>query len=146
MQNLLGFVKKKEFLKMEINCENNLEKKKIREINPLVLAFLGDAIHTAFVREKVVLEHSYSAGLMHKESSKFCSATHQSLVFDKLQEILTEEEQEIALRARNAKNSHTAKHSSLAEYKKATSFEALLGYLYLAGENDRLQQFLDISM
>lgn len=131
---------------MKINCENVLDEKKIKEINPLVLAFLGDAIHTAYVREKVVLEHSYSAGLMHKESSKFCSATHQSLVFDKLQEILTEDEQEIALRARNVKNSHCAKNASLAEYKKATSFESLLGYLYLLGKNERLNNFLEISV
>ena len=131
---------------MNINNENAMDKNRIKEINPLVLAFLGDAIHTAYVREKVVLGHSYSAGLMHKESSKYCSATHQSLVFDKLQGILTDEEQEIALRARNAKNSHTAKHSSPAEYKKATSFEALLGYLYLCGNDARLKSFLDQSM
>lgn len=131
---------------MNIVCENVLDKKKINQINPLVLAFLGDAIHTAFVREKVMLEHSYSTGLMHKESAKYCNASHQSLVFDKLQDLLNEDEREIALRARNVKNSHTAKHASLVEYKKATSFEALLGYLYLAGENERLNEFLRLSI
>lgn len=131
---------------MKIVCENKLDRKKINEMNPLVLAFLGDAIHTSFVREKIVLCHTYSAGAMHKECSKFCSAVAQSKVFDKIQPLLFEDEQEIATRARNAKNSHTAKNSSPAEYKKATSFEALLGYLYLLGEENRLNQFLEMSM
>lgn len=131
---------------MKIFCDNKLDKNKIKEMNPLVLAFLGDAIHTSFVREKIVLCHTYSAGLMHKESSKFCSAVAQSKVFDKILPLLFEDEKEIATRARNVKNSHTAKNATLADYKKATSFEALVGYLYLLGEEDRLGQFLEMSM
>ena len=65
-------------------------------------------------------------------------------MLDKLEPLLTAKEQEIVRRTRNAKNHHTAKNSNLVDYKKATCFEALVGYLYLNGETQRLQQFLKI--
>ena len=128
------------------NFSEKMTKQKIVEMNPLVLAFVGDGVHTLFIREMVVRSHSYTAGRMHKESSKYCNATNQSKVFEMLQAELSQEELDIAMRARNAKNSHTSKNSSVIEYKKATAFEAVVGYLYLVGDNLRLNYILNKSI
>ncbi len=142
MQYLHIFV----IIKGKISMTEIVEINKLKEYNPLVLAFLGDAVHTQFVREHIVLSHTYSAGAMHKESAKFCSAIAQSKTFDKIVETLTELEKEFAMRARNAKNSHVAKNASLIDYKKATAYEALIGFLYLSGQFERMRHFLEISM
>lgn len=114
----------------------------IKEMNILSLSFIGDAVHTLFVREKILKSNNLLAGDYHNKCVKYCNAGAQAEMFDKLFDELTEQEQEIAKRARNAK-SHKAKNSSIENYKKATAFEAVIGYLFLLKRTDRLNQILE---
>ncbi len=110
-------------------------------------AFLGDAVHTLFVREYVLKNSGQKINEIQKTTSKFCSAKHQSWVFDfHISKILTEEEMEIFKRARNSKSKHTAKNCSPIEYAKATGFESLIGWLYHNKKNERLNQILSLSI
>ena len=116
----------------------------IGELNILSLSFIGDAVHTLFVRDKILKSLNLLAGDYHSKSVKFCNAGSQAKAYDVLFNNLDAEEQEIAKRARNAK-SHKAKNSSIENYKKATAFEAVIGYLYLLNRHERLNQLLEQS-
>lgn len=116
----------------------------IGELNILSLSFIGDAVHTLFVRDKILKSLNLLAGDYHAKSVKFCNAGSQAKAYDVLFNNLDAEEQEIAKRARNAK-SHKAKNSSIENYKKATAFEAVIGYLYLLNRHERLNQLLEQS-
>lgn len=131
---------------MKIQTNNILTQKQINEISPLVLAFLGDGVHTAFVRDFVISQSLEKLNGYNKNASHFCKAKTQANILDKIQEMLSEDEKDIVRRARNTKTNNIAKNSNLMEYKKATSFEALVGYLYLAGKSDRLNEILEISI
>lgn len=120
-----------------------LSNEAFKEINPIVLAFIGDGVHTLYVRDRVVKTTNLLVNKCHKSSAKFCSAKSQAQKMDALEKILLEDEQDITRRARNAKLHHTAKNSDVETYKKATQFEALVGYLYLKGNYCRLKQILD---
>ena len=124
----------------------NIMQNKLDQTSPLVLAFVGDSVHTLYVRENIIKEGIHKLNDYNKSCNFLCRAKTQSKVLDKLEPLLTAKEQEIVRRTRNAKNHHTAKNSNLVDYKKATCFEALVGYLYLNGETQRLQQFLKISI
>ena len=117
---------------------------KLEEINILTLSYIGDAVHTLFIRNKIVNKINLKAGDYHKICSNFCKASSQAKVFDAMFEELSQEEQDVAKRARNAK-SHKAKNASLEDYKKATAFEAVVGYLYLCKKEDRLNDILEKS-
>jgi ribonuclease-3 family protein len=112
----------------------------------LVLAFIGDAVHTLFVRESVMRDKELTIKHYNKYCSTFCSAKTQSLVLDNIYDTLTEEEKDIVRRARNAKTNNVAKNSTIEEYKKATSFEALVGFLHLENKQERLNQILKSSL
>ena len=116
-------------------------------LSPLALAFIGDAIHTAFVREFVLLNHeNLKIANYHNEAKKFCNAKKQKEVLENILPLLTDTEKEIVRRARNSKAKHKAKNFDEEEYKKATAFEALVGYLYLSKQNDRLKEILNKSI
>lgn len=113
-----------------------------KEINPIVLAFIGDGVHTLFVRDKVVKTSNLLVNRCHINSAKFCNAKSQAKKLDLLLDSLSEDELNIVRRARNAKTHNIAKNSDIETYKKATSFEALVGYLYLKGNYKRLNEIL----
>ena len=116
-------------------------------LSPLALAFIGDAVHTKFVREYVLLNGENSKiNNYHNSAKKFCNASRQKEVLEKITPLLTEEEKDIVRRARNAKSKHKAKNYDEEEYKKATAFEALIGYLYLSKQNERLNEILNFSV
>ncbi|MBE7074656.1 MAG: Mini-ribonuclease 3 [Clostridiales bacterium] len=114
----------------------------IKELNPIVLAFIGDGVHTLFVRDKVVKNCNMLVGSCHGHSAKECNAKSQAIKLQQILPMLNEDEQNIVRRARNAKTNNIAKNSDLETYKKATSFEALVGYLYLKGDFNRLEEIL----
>ena len=120
--------------------KNPLQENNFKEISPITLAFIGDGVHTLFIRDLVVKQDVRVN--FHKKSSSFCNAKSQSLKLDKILNNLTEQELDIVRRARNAKTQNIAKNSDIETYKKATSFEALIGYLYLKGDYSRLDQIL----
>ena len=116
-------------------------------LSPLALAFLGDAIHTAYVREFVLKEEqNLKITNYHEKAKKFCNAKWQKEILEKILPSLTNEESDIVRRARNSKSKHKAKNFDEEEYKKATAFEALIGYLYLSKQNERLEEMLKISV
>ncbi len=129
-----------------METQKNSIQNKLDQTSPLVLAFIGDSVHTLFVRENIIKEGIHKLNDYNKSCNFLCRAKTQSKVLDKLEQLLTIKEQELVRRTRNAKNHHTAKNSNLVDYKKATCFEALVGYLYLNGETQRLEQFLKISI
>ena len=125
--------------------KSSLTEKQIIEINPIALAFIGDGIHTMFIRDKVIKENNLLVKDYHKQSSNYCNANAQAKHFDNILSSLNEKELEIVKRARNAKIHHSAKNSDEATYKKATCFEALIGYLYLLGNYDRIKEILSLG-
>ena len=110
--------------------------------NPQLLAFIGDAVFSLYIRHKVVLENKEKIKELHSHTTHFVKASEQSYFSDKLHNIYNEEELAIFKRARNYKTANIAKNAKLSDYKKATGFEAVLGYLYLSGKIERLNELL----
>lgn len=110
----------------------------IRTYSPLTLAYIGDAIYDLIIRSLVVSEGNARAGKLHKRTSRLVKAQAQAEMMDRLLPLLTEEEAGVYRRGRNAKSYTMAKHATMADYRKATGFEALMGYLYLRDEFERL--------
>lgn len=119
---------------------------KLLKSNLLSLAFIGDSVHTQFVREKVLSSYDGKMNNYHSQASKYCKAEHQAKVMNDIMPILTQEELDIVKRARNAKPKHQAKNASNADYTHATMFEALIGYLYLSDNKERLEEILNLSI
>ncbi len=115
-------------------------------MQPLVLAMIGDSVQTLFVREHIALNYGVKVNKMNKMVSSVVSAGSQFVTFKKIEELLSEEEADIARRARNTHIHTKARNFSYNEYIHATAFESLLGYLYLAGETERLNEFLNKSL
>ena len=114
----------------------------VRLMPPLVWAYIGDCIYEIYIRMQLVNNTKLHPHELHVETTKYVKAQAQAQVLTKIEEILTEEEKEIVRRGRNAQNHHLPKNSSLAEYSKATAFEALIGYLYLTEQTERLTEIL----
>lgn len=115
-------------------------------LSPLALAFLGDAVHTAFVRQEVLKGQVNKLNNYHTQAKKFCNAKSQKEALERLLPNLSENEKEIVRRARNSHSKHSAKNYDEEAYKKATAFEALVGFLYLNKNYDRLEAVLKTSM
>lgn len=116
-----------------------------KQLNPLVLAFVGDSVQQLYVRTRLAAGSTKKAGELHKLAVREVKAVAQADILLKLLPALTEEEMDIYKRARNSKPSTIAKHASVIEYKMASGFEAVLGFLYLTGRSERLAQMLDSS-
>ena len=116
-----------------------------RNISPVTLAFVGDAVYSLYVRERLVLSTTFSTGKLQTLTSSEVSAHGQSQLLEKLLPLLTEEETDIYKRGRNAKKSTKSKNASVAEYNRSTGFEAVLGYLYLTGQYKRISDLLSVN-
>lgn len=117
----------------------------INQYSPLTLAFIGDAVYELYVRSKLVHDTNTSADTLHKRAVKYVKASGQCDAFDKIEQLLTEEELKAFKRGRNTKTNTKAKNAGLAEYKKATGFEAMIGYMYLKKDTERLNQILKLA-
>lgn len=111
-----------------------------KQLSPLNLAFVGDCIYEILVRETLVTDANRPVNDLHRESVRFVSAKAQTQAFDKIKDILTEDEMAVFKRGRNAKVGHSPKSASEGEYHCATGVEALFGYLYLNDEIDRIKE------
>ena len=118
---------------------------KYEDLSPLALAFMGDAIHTAYIRKEVLKGQKQPLNFYNNMAKKFCNAAAQADALDNLQAILTDEEKDIVRKTRNTKNKHSAKNFDEETYKKATCFEALIGFLYLIEKHERLEEILNLS-
>lgn len=110
----------------------------VRAYSPLTLAYIGDAIYELVIRSVVVNRANRSANDLHKKTVRYVKAEMQSAMIQALASELTPDEEAVYKRGRNAKSYSVAKNASLGDYRKATGFEALMGYLYLTGETDRM--------
>lgn len=118
----------------------------ILNTNPLVLAFVGDAVFTTKVRETLASAHSTNINSLSRMTSRVINAGNQYVLYRKIEPLLTDFEKDLCYRARNA-NIHTkAKNYSVTEYIYATAFEALVGYLYLTNQDDRFEEILKICL
>ena len=106
--------------------------------SPAQLAYVGDAVYELLVRSLILNSHDISVNKMHKLAVKFVKAESQAYIISKLTDVLTEEEKKIVKRGRNAKVTSSPKNVDFMDYRYATGFEALLGYLFLNKYIDRL--------
>lgn len=114
--------------------------------SPLVLAYIGDAVYELFIRTRVVNQGSMQVSKMHKKSAELVKAQTQASLVRSLGEELTLEELAVYKRGRNAKTVTMAKHATMADYRMATGFEALVGYLYLTGRYERLLHLVHMGL
>ena len=112
-------------------------------LSPLSLAFVGDAVYTLYARSKVIQHSDAKNGTLHTEATKLVKASGQAEMADAILDLLNEEEMGVYKRARNSKTHSVAKNASIGDYKKATGFEALVGFLYLTGQQERLKFLLN---
>lgn len=106
--------------------------------SPLALAYIGDAVYELLIRTRVVNRGSMQVNKMHKISANLVKAKTQADLIKVLQEELTSQEEAIYKRGRNARSATTAKNATMIDYRMATGFEALIGYLYLDEQYERL--------
>jgi ribonuclease-3 family protein len=111
----------------------------------LVLAYIGDCVFDLIVKSKVISQGNRQVHKLHEDTSHFVQASSPSYMMRGIQEHLTDEERGIYHRGRNAKTVSPAKNQSITDYRRATGFEALLGYLYLLGEYQRIMDLLKIG-
>lgn len=134
--NLIGYLKK----------ELNLPEQDVKSYSPLTLAYIGDGIYDLIIRTMVVEKGNAPVNKLHKKVSNLVKAPAQMEIFHKIEESLTEEELSVYKRGRNAKSFTSAKNASITEYRVATGFEALMGYLYLTDQLPRLVELVKIGI
>ena len=122
-----------------------ISKAKVRELSPLALAYIGDSVHTLYVRQTLAIITGMKPSSLHKKVTNLVKASAQAEKMQLIIPYLTEEELEFYHHGRNAKVGTIAKHASVADYMQATGFETLVGYLYLTGQTNRLEELLKIG-
>ena len=120
-----------------------MEELDVNQISPLVWAYIGDSVYEQYVRNYLVTNTKYKPHKLHVEATKFVKAAAQANILQQLENDLTDEEKDIVRRTRNTKNHHLPKNSNVQEYMYATAFEGLIGYLYLSGQEERLNEILN---
>lgn len=118
-------------------------KTEVNLMSPLVWAYVGDSVYELFIRSHLVENTNFKPHKLHIEAIKHVKAKAQAKILEELQDFLTEEEKEIVRRTRNTENHHLPKNANSADYMYSTAFEGLIGYLYLSGEKDRLDEILN---
>lgn len=131
------------------NIEKIIERKKdleeVKLMKPLVWAYIGDCVYELFIRMELVNTTSLDPHRLHVEATKYVKAKAQADLLKKIEEFLTEEEKDIVRRGRNAQNHHMPKNAEMIDYRYATAFEALIGYLYLSKQDERLKEILKMA-
>lgn len=118
----------------------------IKTYSPLVLAYIGDGIYDLIIRTIIVYQGNTQPNKLHRRASELVKAATQSTMIDLIFEDMTTEEQEMFRRGRNAKSPTMAKNATMKDYRKATGFEALMGYLYLKGNYDRMTDLIKLGL
>lgn len=121
------------------------EKVSPREYSPLTLAFMGDAVFESFIRAKVICEANASANTLHRRAVGFVNCKSQADAAFAFLDTLTEEELAVFKRGRNAKTFTVPKNAQMSDYHAATGFEALIGWLYLSGEEKRACELMEFA-
>ncbi len=128
---------------MEIFNRNKKEEE-VNQMSPLTWAYVGDCVYELYIRTKLVDTTKLKPHELHIKSIKYVKAKAQADTLKNIEINLTEEEKEIVRRGRNTQTHHIAKNASMQDYMYATAFEALIGYLYLTNQDERLKQILNL--
>lgn len=120
--------------------------KQIYEMNAIKLAYMGDSVFSLYVRKHFIMCTDKKNADLNKCVNAIVCAKNQALLMDKIMPLVTGDEIDIVNRAKNLHFNNIAKNSTPEQYTKATQFEALLGYLYLTEQSDKLQKIIDISL
>ena len=115
------------------------------QYSPLVLAYLGDAVYELYVRKKLISIANTQVDKLHKAAVGYVKAEAQSEAFRKIENILTEQEMAVFKRGRNTKST-VPKHASVSDYRAATGLEALIGYIYILGDTNRLDYIMNLIL
>jgi len=133
-----------EFLN-KLNCVN-LSDEEINMMNPLKLAFLGDSIYESYIRYYIISQHVLKTSEMSKMSVKYVNAEAQAYIVNLLKAFLTESEWRMVKRGRNQKTGSKPKNASVTDYRYATGFETLLGYLYITDQKERIYEIVGMAI
>lgn len=133
-------------LNQKIQEAFDLETQDIRTYSPLTLAYIGDAAYELIIRSLLVGKKNMQPEKLHKMSIQIVKAETQAAMAEALKEVVTEEELAVFKRGRNAKAVTKAKNASMSQYRRATGFEALMGWLYLKGNTDRMIEISKIGL
>lgn len=122
---------------------NNID---LQTVSAQTLAFIGDAVYNVYIRSYLTSISTSKSGVLHRQSIKYVSAKGQAYTIDKIMDMLTEEEIAMYKRGRNTNIASVSKNVDVIEYKKATGFECLIGYLYVKKDNERLDEIVKKSI
>jgi len=127
---------------------NNLKNSHINpsEYSPLVLAYIGDAVYELYIRSFLIKKGNMPVHKLHQQATMYVKAKAQNDIIHRIEQMLTEEESAVYKRGRNAKSGTVPKNADMNEYRHATGFEALIGYLYLSGNMERLETLLNLAV
>ncbi len=120
----------------------HLEEKDLRTYSPLTLAYIGDGVYELVIRTVLVKKGNCPVNQLHRKASSLVKAASQSAMMEFIEPMLTEEEHSVYRRGRNAHSPTMAKHATMADYRRATGFEALMGYLYLKEDFCRIVELV----
>ena len=133
---MLDDLRIKEFTKVEA-----------RLLNPLQLALIGDGVFEIFIRNYILTQNTgLSANKIHVRAIGYVKAKSQAQIMHNIEELLNDDEEAVYKRGRNAKSATVPKNADVRDYRMATGFEALVGYLYLIGDKERLEFILNKSI
>ncbi len=120
--------------------------KPAEQLNPIVLAYIGDAVYEMFIRQYVVSQTNHKLHHLHRSATECVSAKAQARALQQLLPLLTDEETDVVKRGRNAKSGSAPKNADILEYRHSTAFECLLGYLYYKQRYSRLQELMENAL
>ncbi len=121
------------------------EMPKAEQYSPLTLAYIGDCVYELYVRTYLIKDANHNVNKLHKTATKYVCCKHQAEFFYKIERMLTDEELAVFKRGRNTK-SHVPKNSEMKDYRIATGIEALIGYLYLKKQNERICELMSFAV
>ena len=127
---------------MEEIIERKKDKQDVNMMSPLTWAYIGDCVYELYIRQELINKTNLKPHKLHVDAIKYVKASKQARILQEIMQKLTEEEQDIVRRGRNAKNHHLPKNASVEEYMYSTAFESLIGYLYLTKQDERLKEIL----
>ena len=127
---------------LELSGGALLKPEAARQMNPLVLAYIGDTVFDLYVRTSLVLQGKGNAGTLHRMSVGLVNARSQAQLARRVADRLDEDAKDIFMRGRNAKSATVPKNMSVADYRQATALEAVLGYLYLTGRTAKIEEIM----
>lgn len=130
----------------QIKLQMNLPDTDIKSYSPLTLAFIGDGVYDLVIRTMIVEKGNAPVNKLHRQVSNLVKAPAQMEMFHRIEEKLSEEELSVYKRGRNAKSFTSAKNASITEYRIATGLEALIGYLYLTDQFDRILELINAGL